>query len=291
MELNRRQWLGGAAALGGCLALGDAFAAEGPVDIPLLEERDRFLVEVGVNAGRGYRFVLDTGATSHFISAAIVAQLKLPSVDARTVGSYGGRAVRDVVEMERFDVGGVPMGAARAIAWGVDALEGRDGLIGYPILQPRAVIDLAARRLRLGAAAPDEALLVPAEVTLSQTVLIGGLPGLEGRFVFDTGAQGCVISPAYYERVRASAAFREGLVVVTTDPQDRRRDLGFRAPALEFGPLTLRDANVRIADAQASQTMFGGVDGLFGAAYIRRFVWSLDRERRTLHVSRTRPSP
>ncbi len=287
MALNRRQWLSGAGAAGLSLAFDDAFAAQEPVDIPLVEERDRFLIEVGVNAGRGYRFVLDTGATSHFISADIVERLKLPSVDSRNVGSYGGRAVRSVVELARFDVGGVAMTDARAIAWSPQALEGRDGLIGYPILHPRAVLDLGARRLRLGARAPEEAALVPSEVTASQTLLLGGLPGLEGRFVFDTGAQGCVISPEYYARVRASDAFRTGLMVVTTDPQDRRRDLGFRAPALEFGPLTLRDANVRIADAQASPALFEGVDGLFGAAYIRRFAWALDRERRTLHVSRT----
>lgn len=287
MELNRRRWLGGAGALGVGLAFGDAFAAQAPADIPLVEERDRFLVEVGVNAGRGYRFVLDTGATSHFISADIAERLKLPHVDSRTVGSYTGRGGRTVVEMARFDVGGVSLGGTRAIAWSPEALEGRDGLVGYPILHPRAVIDLAARRLRLGAAAPESSAPVPAEVTVSQTVLLGGLPGLEGRFLFDTGAQGCVVSPAYYERIRASDAFRNGLLVVTTDPQDRRRDLGFRAPVLEFGPLSLRDANVRIADAQATRTMFEGVDGLFGAAYIRRFAWAVDRERRTLHVART----
>src|ERR1700742_895276 len=96
--LNRRQGLQAAAALAGLAAL-PARAGQAPAAavIPLSEQRNRFLVEVGVNGQAGYSFVLDTGASTHFISTRLVEALGLPQVDSRMAKSYQGRLRETVV--------------------------------------------------------------------------------------------------------------------------------------------------------------------------------------------------
>ena len=281
--LDRRQWLTGSAALAAGLALGRSLEAA-PAEIALTEERGRFLVTVGLNAGRGYRFVLDTGASAHFISEALIAQLRLPQVERRTVRDYQGAESASVVRVNQLDVGGRAFGAARAISRSADALEGHDGLVGYPILGPRARVDLAAGVLALGAPAPADALPVEAQVTDAETVLLGGLRGAEGRFVFDTGSQRCVVSPAYLERLRATDAYRAAPKLMVADEQYRLRMVGFRAAELRFGDLVVKDAAVMFPDRDVSADVFHGADALFGVSLIRRRPWIVDREQRTLHA-------
>jgi len=283
--LNRRQCMIGAAALGAALPFGAALAADGETEIALVEERGRFLIEVGVNGGRGYRFVLDTGASSHFISMGLAERLGLPRIDSRNVRDRDGRAAQTVVEVDHLDVGGLSLADTRAIAWGDDALEGHDGLVGYPVLEPRAVIDLAGARLGLGAPLPQGSVRIPAEVSDSQTLLLGGVPGAEGRFVFDTGSQRCIVSPRYFERLRETEAYRTGLRLVEVGADGRERPVGFRPPALRFGDIVIQSPAMYAADPGVSAEMFHGVDALFGTNFIRGYVWTLDQARGALHAA------
>jgi len=283
--LNRRQCLIGAAALGAALPFGAALAAEGAAEISLVEERGRFLIEVGVNAGRGYRFVLDTGASSHFISMGLAEQLRLPQVDSRNVRDRHGRAAQAVVEVDRLDIGGMSVSDTQAIAWSDEALEGHDGLVGYPILGARSVIDLTGGRLGLGAPPPGGSVRIPAEVSVSQTLLLGGVPGAEGRFVFDTGSQRCIVSPRYFERLRETQAYRAGLRLVEVGADGRERSVGFRPPALRFGDIVIQSPAMYVADPGVSAEMFHGVDALFGTNFIRGYVWTVDKTQGVLHAA------
>jgi hypothetical protein len=283
--LDRRQWLTGSAALAAYTALGSQARAAASGDIELTEQRGRFLIAVGVNAERGYRFVLDTGASAHFISDRVIAQLGLPSVSRRTVRDFRGLETATVVRVSRLDIGGQSIGDADAISRSAEALEGHDGLVGYPILGPRARIDLAAGRLILGAALPEGSTKVAAEVTERQTVLLGGPAGAEGRFVFDTGSQDCVISPAYLERLRTTEAFRSAPKLMEADDQYRLRMVGYRPAEFRFGDLVVSEPAVRFHDPGVSTEVFRGADALFGVSMIRRHPWIIDRDRRTLHAT------
>jgi hypothetical protein len=285
--LDRRQWLTGSAALAGATALGRASQGAVPADIALAEQRGRFLVTVGVNAGRGYRFVLDTGSSAHFISETLAAQLKLPHVETRTVRNFLGAETASVVRVNRLDIGGRAFDRASAITRSADALEGHDGLVGYPVLGARARIDLAAGMLSLGAAAPVGATLVSAEVSDRETVLLGGPPGTEGRFVFDTGSQDCVVSPGYLQRLRDTEAYRTAQKLMQADEQYQLRMIGYRAPELRFGDWVVRDAAVMFPDRDVSVEVFKGADALFGVSLIRRNPWVIDQGRGTLHAAGT----
>jgi predicted aspartyl protease len=253
-------------------------------DIALSEERGRFLVDVEVNAGDGYRFVLDTGASAHFISTRLVQRLALPRVSSSNVRGHQGRDPATVVRLARMAVGGYAVRSARAIAWSPEALEGHDGLIGYPILGPQALIDLRGRKLVLGASPPQGAIEAPAEVSSRQTLLIGGVPGAEGRFVFDTGSSGCVVSRAYFERLRETEAYRDAQKVMTADDQHQLRLTGFRPAELRFGDIVLLNPIVTVAARSVSDEVFHGVDALFGNRVLRGFAWWIDQERATLHA-------
>jgi predicted aspartyl protease len=280
---NRRDLLIGCAALASLVAPGRSGAAG--AQITLLEQRGRYLTQVRLNGGAPYRFVLDTGSSTHFISSAIAARLRLPTVDVTSIRSFGGRSTETIVALNRLDVGGVAVGDTRAVAWDAAAMEGHDGLVGYPILGQRALLDLAARRLNLVAPRPaSDAVEVDARVSANETLLIGGVDGAEGRFVFDTGSAQCVISRPYLARLRETDAFAQAEQVINATAQGRTRLLGLRLPELRFGGLVLDRPFVRIADPDASPEMFHQVDALLGAELLRRCAWTLDRGRRTLHA-------
>ncbi len=294
---NRRQVLGSGAALAGLAlahgqARGQAPGGATPAIVSLSEQRSRFLVEVGVDGSGGYRFVLDTGASTHFISTRLVRALALPRVDERMVRGHAGRNRDTVVGITRLNVGGLEMGPSRAIAWGPERLGNHDGLIGYPFLYPRAVVALGASRISIGAA--DTAMtLVPvrAEVMRNQALLLGGIPQADGRFVFDTGAQACTISDTYYARVRDTAAYRGAVLLAYRDAEGATRVTAFRPAEMRFGDFVMTHPVVRIGQAADRDGLFHGVDGLLGVSLLRPYTWAIDQAAGTLMAGGTPPAP
>lgn len=286
--LDRRTLLTGIAASGATLAGGwETSAAAAGGEIALTERRGRFLVDVRLNGGQAYRFVLDTGSSTHFISSAIATTLRLPQVEFRNIRSFGGAKVEPIVSVQRFDVGGVLLTGARAVSWNPAAMEGHDGLVGYPILGGRACLDLGARRLSLNAPRPPaDAVQVDAIVSGAETVLRGGVDGAAGRFVFDTGSARCVVSRDYVRRLRETEAFARADQIVTVNERGVRSGLtGLQLPELRFGDLVLDRPFVEIADPAASPEIFRNADALLGAELIGRCAWTIDRAARTLHAA------
>jgi predicted aspartyl protease len=283
--IDRRQFIAGAAALAAAEGLGRGARAQ-DAEIPLVESGGRFLVDVRLNGGRPYRFVLDSGASTHFISSAIADSLGLPRVEYRNIQSFGGRTREPIVALRRLEVGGVEVADTRAVAWNAAAMEGHDGLVGYPIFGTRALLDLGAGRLALGAPRPPpDAVEVDAQVSDGETLLVGGPPGAEGRFVFDTGSARCVISRAYLARLRETDVYRQARQIIQVASDGRRRLVGLRLPELRFGALAVDNPFVLIADEAASPAMFHQVDALLGVELIRRCAWTLDRDARRLYAS------
>jgi hypothetical protein len=292
--LDRRQGLKGALALAG--SAGWAAAGEparaalaptvvAPTVVALSEQRNRFLIEVGINGEEGYRFVFDTGASTHFISAPLAEQLGLPEVDRRMAKGYGGRNRESVVGIGALTVGGVPMGKTDAVVWPEERLEGHDGLIGYPFLFPSAVLDLGTARISLGGPAVSGGMIaVRAQVMRNQTLLIGGVAGVEGRFVFDTGAQNFTVSPDYLRRIAATDAFQAAPKLGRRTESGETVLSAFRPDEIAFGDFRIPSPTVRVAGAEGSGNVFDGVDGLFGISLIRPYAWALDQSARSLRA-------
>ena len=118
----------------------------------------------------------------------------------------------------------------------------------------------------------------------NQALLLGGLPGFDGRFVLDTGAQFSVVSPGYQERIQRSDAYRSATKLMFVNESGEMHLGGFRAAELTFGAFTLQNAMLRLADARASAEMFNGVDALLGVNLLRRYIWTLDQTAATLHA-------
>ena len=280
--LNRREALKGAIALAGLTTSGRALAA-GPSVVGLVEERGRYLVEVEINGARGFRFVLDTGATAHFISSRAAQQLGLKQVEQRAVQGFDGSKRVPVVQISKLVAGGVNLGPARAIIWGPEQLEDHDGLIGYPFLYPSAMIDLGAAQVTLGGEGPDSMTAVQARVMRDQTLLVGGFDGAEGRFVFDTGSQSCTISADYQERISGTSAYRDAAKLVYHDAQGQAHVGAFRPVELAFGDFRIPFPIMRVGQADDQRAgAFFGVDALFGVSLIRPFSWAMDQAKATL---------
>ena len=261
-----------------------ASAPSAPTVVPLSEQRNRFMVDVAVNGVGGFRFLLDTGATTHFISPRLVEQLRLPQVDWRVAKGYDGRFRERVVRVDGMTVGGVPLRRTDVIVWPHEGTEQRDGLIGYPFLFPSAVLSLAAGEISLGGRAGDAMVPVRAEVTRHQTLLIGAVGGVEGHFLFDTGAQSFTITPAYLRRVAASAAFRDTPKLGRRTGENEAAIVAFRPDEIAFGDFRIASPTIRVAPDEGGGNVFDGVDGLFGVNMIKPYAWALDQAARSLRA-------
>jgi hypothetical protein len=288
--LDRRQALKAAAALAVLGAPGRGRADASAV-VALSEQRYRYLVDVALNRGAGFRFVLDTGATTHFVSSRVARQLDLPQIDVRTVRGFAGPNRDPVVRAERLRVGGLDLGPAQLVEWPAERLDQFDGLIGYPFLAPRAVVSLGASRIALGppeAAAPFAP--VRAEVTRAQTMLIGGLAGAEGRFVFDTGSRAFTISPGYHDRIAGLAAYKAAVKLVYRMQDGSSRTAAFRPTAISFGDFAIADPVIGIGQRDGREGVFHEADGLFGVNLLRPYAWAVDQAAGTLKVSGVAPA-
>ena len=294
--LDRRQGLKGALALAGLATAGGramaaaSISAAGPSVVALFEQRNRFMVEVAINGAGGYRFVLDTGASTHFISARLVEQLRLPEVDRRMTKGYNGRDRESVVGLASLTVGGVALGRTNADVWPSERLEDHDGLIGYPFLFPRAVLSLGSGEVSLGGRAADAMVPVAARVMRDQTLLIGGVGGVEGRFLFDTGAQNCTITPGYLRRIAGTDAFQAAAKFGRRNADGQTEIAGFRPEELAFGAFRIASPHIRVAPAEDSGSVFDDVDGLFGVSLIKPYAWALDQTARSLRAGPAAPA-
>ena len=251
--------------------------------VPLAEQRGRYLVDVEINGTGGFRFVLDTGATTHFISTRAAQQLGLKQVEQRSVQGFDGLKHTEVVQIASLVVGGAPMGPARAITWAPDQIEDHDGLIGYPFLYPDAVIDLGDLQVRLRGDRLPAATEVQARVMRDQTLLMGGFDGAQGRFLFDTGSQTCTISAGYHDRVAATPAYASAAKLVFRNADGASHVAAFRPAEIAFGDFRIPQPIVRVGQADDDRAgVFLGVDALFGVSLIRPFAWAIDQAKATL---------
>ena len=288
--LSRRQGLKAAFALAGAAALDArpgraAPAATSPVVVSLSERRSRYLLDVSIEGRGGYQFVLDTGASAYFVSERVVEALALPRVAQRRVRGYDGRRATDLVAIARFAAGGVELGPVRAVAWSPERLEGHDGLIGYPFLFPQALVDLGRGELSLRTPPASPVTAVAAQVLTDQTLLVGGLAGAPGRFVFDTGAQDCIVSPAYFRRIASAQDYLDATKLIYRRADGTAETAAFRPHELAFGELRIPGPVVRVGRADGREGVFHQVDGLFGVSQIRRYAWALDQQARTLKAT------
>ena len=281
------------------LAAAAAFAkpawAQAPqVELGLTESRARYFLPVEINGAKGSSFVLDSGSPAHVVSESLVARFNLPVVGRRRLRAFDGDpATSPVVRVERFMVGGLALGPTNLVVWPDRRLEGHDGLIGYPLLAEGAVLALGAGKLFLRPPAGQGGILVRAEVRSGGAVLLGGLPGAEGRFAFDTGSQELIVSPAYHARIADNPAYRDAPKIVVRGPSGQPglgQVLGFRPASMSFGDFVCTDPVVRVAQAgDGREGAFAGVDGLIGVALLRRYVWAIAPTR--LSVLSEAPAP
>jgi hypothetical protein len=139
-------------------------APSGPVaDLPLVLEQGRITVMVGINGQGPFKFILDTGAEGHVISAALASKLGLKVLGTDTVSSPGGKGMIsrrvqiDVLSLENYEEAG-----ARAVTLPRGLFAGRDTTV-VGVLSPfhfqgaLVTLDFPHKRLRIERGALPEA--------------------------------------------------------------------------------------------------------------------------------------
>ena len=118
----------------------------------------------------------------------------------------------------------------------------------------------------------------------NQTLLIGGVAGVPGRFVFDTGSQNCTVSPAYVRRIAGTDAFQAASKLGRRNGQGETEIVAFRPDEIAFGAFRIARPTIRVAGTDQNASVFDDVDGLFGISLIKPYAWALDQTTRSLRV-------
>jgi predicted aspartyl protease len=266
--------------------------------IPLRMQDRLLVVPAGIN-GTWVHLVVDTGAERTTISAAAVAQLKLPHDPRYKVQSVGigGTTTSTDVTIDRLVLGGVHFPIQRVAAGTFDLHNGSglnaEGLLGADILLaydmdidvPAGVLTLYRSRLCpnmqppwqepwieiTGVRTRKDRLLVPFE-----------LDGAEGMALLDTGSQGNVLGVAMARRMGLSEQ------ELAADPAVRNAGTGGVILSRRHIFNRLRVGSV--VEASLEMTVlpsdFGIGDALLGEQFLQgRRVW-LSFRNRQIFISR-----
>ncbi len=248
-------------------------AGKTSVELPvrMIGDGGAFAVHV-VIAGRGYDFLLDSGATGIEIDDATAQEVGLRALRTSTVVvpdmQVGELRMHDVVAQTRPSAAAAPPGANIAGILGFDFIAELHLRLDYE--NGRATAFSAAEPLPAGANA------IAVEVRLgTQRPLTGasvnGVPG--ERFVIDTGSAQTLTIFNYFARRHPKA-----LGVTDRDApqydavrgtlQSDRYDL----TSVDIGKLHLRQFEALVVDPKHNN--WPGIDGLIGAELLRYFtVW------------------
>jgi Aspartyl protease len=216
----------------------------------------RIWAPVYINDQGPFRLVLDTGANSSAITAAVAATLGIPLPAEDSVllrGVTGARRVQ-AIAVQSFVVGDLEL-RSKTLPIVSDAFGGAQGVLGTEGLQDkRIVIDFRHDRISImrshGERAEAGFVTVPVRIVggllLVADVRMGGITA---KAIIDTGGQGTLANEALREalkrRIRSEDVMADEVVGATLDVEHGDR---LRIPPMMLGALEIRAAHVTIGD-------------------------------------------
>jgi predicted aspartyl protease len=218
---------------------------------------DRMTVDVRLNSGGPYRFLVDTGADRSVVSRRVRDQLGLPSAGLASLVSISGVDKVDTARIGRLSVGRRTIDGIRAPVL-EEAHLGAAGVLGIDALAGQAVLmDFESNRL-LVAPAPeiqreeadldDEVIVVRAKRRHGQLILADAYIGRSRvRVVVDSGAAHSIGNSALQRLLGRGA--RPGGAAVLTSVTGAQVEADFAIiPEIRIGEAKVRGATVAFAD-------------------------------------------
>jgi predicted aspartyl protease len=248
------------AAIAGALSSA-ASASGGPASDTIVTATDtaeRMTVDVRLNSGGPYRFLVDTGAERSVVSSRVADQLSLPAGGSASLLSISGVSRVDTAVIGRLSVGRrtvdgirapildeVNLGAAGVL--GIDALAGQSVLLDF---ERNRLVVAPAPQIRLEEPDDDKVIVVRAKRRHGQLILADAFIGEKRvRVVVDSGAAHSIGNSALKRLLGRGT--RPGDAAVLTSVTGAQVDADFAViPEMRIGEARVRNATVAFADVR-----------------------------------------
>ena len=226
-------------------------------DIAFKNDRhDRMTIPVRVG-GRGYRFLVDTGADRTAVSTAMAAELRLTSGPVATLHSITG-----VTPVRTANVPHLQISSNQARSVEAPVLErmhmGADGILGVDSLRSQRVLfDFRTRMISIVPSAfriareDKDAIVVRGKLKRGHLIVTSAKAnGVPLTVVLDTGSEMTLGNPALRARLEARRKLGGGERIEMTSVTGQKL-VGevFKLKRVEIGEVVLQDLLVMFADA------------------------------------------
>jgi hypothetical protein len=212
--------------------------------------------------GRGpFRLVLDTGATNSVVTAMVALALGLPTDASHQVMLQGvtGEAAVPTIHVDTLTVGDLAVDSPD-LAIVPDALGGAEGILGSEGLKnKRILIDFHHDRISITFSRDERAArgfyTVPFKLIHNQLIVIDAVIGhVRTKAIIDTGGQTTIGNIALRDALADhQLGFRGRPDEIQGATLAIQKGELISAPAIEMGPIQMRDDGVTFADVYIFQ--------------------------------------
>jgi len=216
----------------------------------------RIWAPVYINGKGPFRLVLDTGASSAAVTAAVATTLGLPLDQQPPVRLRGvtGTATVPVIRVDSLVVGDLTLNSKR-LPIVPDALGGAEGILGGDGLADKRVLidfrrDLISITRSRGARAGSTFVTIPVTFErgrlLVASAMVGGIPT---KAIIDTGGQVTIANKALRDALKRQRLEQppttDNIIGATTDVQQGE---GYPSPPIEMGNIQIRAPHITFGD-------------------------------------------
>lgn len=276
-------------------------AASATVPFRLLN--NHVYVQATVNGKGPYTFIVDTGGHT-LLSPHLIAEVGLKPVgEAISTGAGEGHSTTGFVHFDEIAIGGVRLKDQMGFATEIydPSIEGIavDGMVGFELIRRMATtIDYGRRTMTFTDPArfkPGKALGVAAPFVFYDHLpnVAGTVEGLPARFDIDTGSRSEVdFTSPFVKAHDLRSRFAKGTsAVVGWGVGGPARSYMVRLPALQLGPVEVRDIAAGLSEAKGGSISDPNYEGNIGTGLLKRFVVTFDYARQTMYLKRIMPQP
>jgi predicted aspartyl protease len=268
MRIARRGFLAGAALLpmaGGALAqvtARPATAATEDLLRPPIELLDSWVdaygrptAKVTINGKGPFDFLVDTGSNTTVLAARIALEVGAVATGVATVHGTTGDAEMPVAQVHELSTGVAVQRNLRVAVINDSYLSAQAGILGADVFaSKRLTFDIAGKQVSVSA--PDRRARAPLQAPLRiRNRMLAEIDGRVGRYagrlMLDTGAQNCLINPAFARLVRRGYPKLRVVERVVISGVTGHRMTGdyLELPDVKLGDMSIRDAGAVIVDA------------------------------------------
>ena len=255
--------------------------------IPADFTRGGVIVRVTI-AGRGLDFYLDSGASTTVINSDVARELGLTLYNPRK-RQFGGEFTAAKTRVDDFALGEIHAKHFALYALPIDFPAGEKrvvGLLGSDFFSSARIrLSFKEKTLTMQSASvpiPSTWTKLPINVDEEVPMTKAAFNGVEGHFIFDTGAFETMLYPHYFSKFTPKSVGQPvGSVVTVSGHATKYREFTFSR--FDLGDLAFADMLAIVAEGNTIEGVIE--DGVIGRSFLSNFDIVFDYPNHTVYLS------